>query len=215
MKIDFHCHTHHSPDSIIKPQDLAAKAKWLGIIPAITDHNTIAAHNELKKLEMNFIPGEEIRTIEGDLIGLYLQEAIPKKTPFLEALDKIKEQGGLSYLPHMYDITRHGVATEHLASKVDIIEIFNARCPIQGYNDRAEEFAKKHNAYTGAGSDSHFLFEFGKTYIELTSGFEDIKDNSKALLNSLRSLKIMGKKAPMFVRGTTTVVKFLKKLFLK
>lgn len=210
MKLDFHCHTNYSPDSIIKPRELAAKAKWLGIIPAITDHNTVAAHSELKKLGMQFIPAEEIRTMEGDLIALYIQEVIPKKTPFLEAVDRIKEQGGLAYLPHMYDITRHGVAIEHLARRVDIIESFNARCPLQKYNDDARKFSEKYSLPTGAGSDSHFLFEFGSTCIEAKDF--DYRD-PKALMRALKTVRIIEKKAPMFVRGSTLAVKFLKKIF--
>ncbi len=213
LKIDLHCHTHYSIDSIIKPRELAAKAKKASIVPAISDHNTLAAHKELHALGMRFIPSEEIRTIEGDLIGLYLQEVIPKKTPFLEALDMIKEQGALSYLPHMFDKTRHGVAYHQLANKVDIIEAFNARCPLQKYNDDAIHFAKKHKKLIAAGSDSHFLFEFGRTYFEVSAEFEDIKDNPKALLRALKSVKIHAKKAPLFVRGSTLVVKFAKRFF--
>ncbi len=213
IKLDFHCHTHYSPDSIIKPDELAAKAKKLGIIPAITDHNTIAAHKELKKLVMGFIPGEEIRTVEGDLIALYVREAIPKKTPFLEALDKINEQDGLSYLPHMYDRTRHGVTIDQLTKKVDIIETFNARCPLQRYNDEAKKFAEKHGKLVAAGSDSHFLFEFGRTYFEIDADFEEIEEKPRALVKALKSVKITGKKAPILVRGSTMAVKFFKKVF--
>jgi len=211
MKIDFHVHTHHSPDSIIKPKELLEKAKKLSIIPAITNHNTLAAHSEFKKLQkklnFDFIPGEEIRTREGDLIALYIQEVIPKFTPFLEAVDKIKEQGGISIVPHMYDTTRHVVNDPKLASKADGIEVFNARCPLRSQNERALVFAKKYKKLHSAGSDSHFLFEFGHTYLEVPD-FD--MDNPKDLLHALKKSKIHGKKSPFFVRGTTRIVKFLK-----
>lgn len=212
MKLDLHCHTHHSHDSIIKPKELVAKARKLGIAPAITDHNTIAAHDELRKLAFEFIPSEEIRTDKGDLIGLYMNEAIPKLTPFLEALDTIKEQGGISYLPHMYDITRHGVQIEKLAKRADIVEIFNARCPIFKYNEMALEFARKNKKLVGIGSDSHFLFEFGSNYLEVPDF--DIS-NPKAFLKAFefRELRFVTKKAPIFVRGSTLAVKFAKKFF--
>lgn len=215
MKLDFHCHTNHSQDSIIKPKELAKKAKKLGIVPAVTDHNTISAHHTLQELKMHFIPGEEIRTVEGDLIALYINEVIPKKTPFLEALDKIKEQGALSYLPHMYDTTRHGVAVEKLAKCVDIIEVFNARCPIQKFNDDAHSFAKKHKQLVALGSDSHFLFEFGRTYFEVDTDYESIRDNPKALVKALKKIKMTAKKAPMYVRGTTQLVKYAKQLLFR
>lgn len=212
ISLDFHCHTNHSPDSIIVPRELAAKAKKLGIIPVITDHNSIAVHKELRTLKMQFIPGEEIRTDKGDLIGIYLNEAIPKHTPFLEALDKIKEQGGVSYLPHMYDQTRHGVGIAALAKKVDIIEVFNARCPLQKFNEDARVFAEKYKLLHGIGGDNHFLFEFGRNWMELPD-FD--LENPKELIRALKSkkAKMHARKAPIFVRGSTLVVKFAKKFF--
>ncbi|MFH1520938.1 MAG: PHP domain-containing protein [Candidatus Micrarchaeota archaeon] len=210
MKIDFHIHTNYSVDSRTKPKDLVVKAKKLGIIPTITDHNSIGAHKEMQKLGAKFIPGEEISTDKGDLIGLYINDFIPKKIPFLEAIDKIHEQGGLAYLPHMFDYGRSGAhAPENEAKKVDIIEVFNARCMKKEYNEKAEKFAIKHKKLKAAGSDSHFLFEFGKTYTELPA-FD--LDNPKALLKALKSAKFVTKKAPIYVRGTTTLVHLGKKL---
>lgn len=210
MKIDLHCHTRYSIDSIIKPRDLARKSEKTGVIPAVTDHNTIDAHKELRSLGARFIPGEEIRTDRGDLIGLYLTENIPKKTPFAESIDKIHSQGGIAYLPHMYDKSRKGVIpTTEETKKLDIIEIFNSRCPIQDFNKKAESFASENSILKACGSDSHFLFEFGSTYNEVPDF--DISD-PKAFMRSIRSAKPVTKKAPVFVRGTTTVVALTKKL---
>ena len=123
MKIDFHVHTKHSPDSIIEPKDLVKKSLSLGILPAIADHSSISAHREMKQLTSSFIPAEEIATDRGDLIFLYAQDLIKKGTGFAEALDQIHEQGGLAYLPHMYDKTRFSV-TE--AGIQDVEEYKNA-----------------------------------------------------------------------------------------
>lgn len=211
VKIDFHLHTHFSLDSRTQPKHLVAKAKKFGIIPAITDHNTIEAHKEMRLLGAEFIPGEEISTDKGDLIGLYLNELIPKRTPFLEAIDKIHGQDGIAYLPHMYDYGRSGAyAPEDEAKKVDIIEVFNARCLDPDFNVKAENFSLKHNKLKAAGSDSHFLFEFGKTYTELPD-FD--LSNPKELLKALKDARLVTKKAPIYVRGTTTMVYMSKKLF--
>ncbi|MBI5227353.1 PHP domain-containing protein [Candidatus Micrarchaeota archaeon] len=220
MRFDFHVHTKFSPDSIINPKDLIAKSKHLRIIPAITDHNTMDSHKQIRSLvksnlkfrDFQFIPGEEIRTDHGDLIGLYLTETIPKKTPFMEALDRIRGQGGIAYIPHMFDYGRNGVhATEEEASKVDVVEIFNARCLHNSYNDLALDFAKKHNKLQGAATDSHFLMEFGHTYTELPDFDLDAED-PKLLLRALKKAKFVTRKAPFFVRGTTTVVSVFKKI---
>jgi predicted metal-dependent phosphoesterase TrpH len=211
MKIDLHCHTKYSIDSIIKPKDLMKKSEKTGVMPAITDHNTIDAHKELRSLGAKFIPGEEIRTDRGDLIGLYLNENIPRMTPFEEAIDKIHAQGGITYLPHMYDKSRKGVIpTKEETKKLDIIEIFNSRCPIEDFNKKAEAFAAQNSLLHACGSDSHFLFEFGSTYNEVPD-FD--LSSPKEFLKAIKSVKFTTKKAPIFVRGTTTAVALTKKLF--
>jgi len=210
MKIDFHVHTNFSADSTIKVKDLAKKSKELGIIPAITDHSTIAANIEFRKTNVKFIPGEEIRTDCGDLIALYLTEGIEPHIHFPDAIDKIKEQGAISILPHMYDNTRHGCGDKY-AELVDVIEIFNARCLNSSFNERAANIAKRLGKPCVAGSDSHFLFEFGKTYTEVRDfDIQNPKELMKALKNSKK--KIIGNKAPFFVRGPTAVYKAARKL---
>ncbi len=209
LKFDLHVHTNHSPDSTISPKDLIQKSKKFGIAPAITDHNSISAHKEFEN--QSFIPGEEILTFERyDLIGLYLTELIPVKTPFLEALDLIKSQGAISYLPHMFDTTRKGCADEKLAKKVDAIEIFNGRA-FGGCNKKAEQFAEKNKKLKGVGSDTHFLFEFGKTYLELPGDFSDYFDNPKKFLKDLPKANYATKNSPIYVRGTTKLFSILRK----
>jgi predicted metal-dependent phosphoesterase TrpH len=210
MKLDFHVHTNYSIDSIIKPRELALKSKQTGIIFANTDHNTIEAHAVFRKLNIPFIPGEEIRTDRGDLIGLYLNELIPKKTPFEESIDLIHQQGGLAYLPHMYDLTRKGVIpTKEEARKLDVIETFNARCLSPKYNDQAEVFAQEGKITKAIGSDTHFLFEFGQNYNEIPD-FDP--DNPRELLKALEKATFKKNPAPFYVRGTTTVVAVSKKI---
>ena len=210
MRLDFHVHTKYSIDSIIKPEELFKKSQKLGIIPAITDHNNMECHKHLRSLNARFIPGEEIRTDKGDLIGLYLNEVIPKNTPFFDALEKIHEQGGIAYLPHMYDKTRKGVIpTKEEVAKLDIIEVFNARCPFESYNTKAEAFATENKLVKAIGSDSHFLMEFGYNCNEVPD-FD--LDEPKALLKALKGAKFTKRKAIMLVRATTTFVALGKKL---
>ncbi|MBN2478009.1 PHP domain-containing protein [Candidatus Micrarchaeota archaeon] len=193
MKVDFHVHSWASFDSVVSPEHLTRKSKVLGIIPAITDHNTMDGFKYFKG-EIDFIPGIEIKTDKGDLIALYLQDLIPKNTSLEETLDRIREQDAVSYLPHMYDITRAGAGE---VSDVDIIETFNARCP-DYFNKKADEFASKHNLIKGAGSDCHFISEFGSTFVEMPDF--DI-ENPKEMLNSLKKGRIYGNRSPVYLRG--------------
>jgi predicted metal-dependent phosphoesterase TrpH len=198
---------------MVEPADLARKAKRLGIIPAITDHNRLSAERfRLSVPGFQYIRGEEIETDKGDLIGLYLSEEIPNKTGYYETLDRIREQGGLAYLPHMFDITRKGIADLEFAKKVDIIEVYNARSVVQGFNKKAQEFAQSHGMLGAAGSDCHFLFEFGSTYTELPD-FD--LENPKELMRALTNAKSVGSPAPLITKPVTTLVKVWKRVFKK
>ncbi len=211
MKIDFHIHTKGSIDSGISPEALLKKSKEFGIIPAVTDHNSISSFKDFRNLKAKFIPGEEIKTDIGDLIGLYLQELIPKNTPFLEALDKIKEQGGITYLPHGFDPLRYNIGNKYpeLAKKVQIIEVFNPHCVNGNSNLDAYAFAKKNEKLMAAGSDSHFLFEFGKTYTELPEF--DLEDPN-SLLKALKKATFVTKGIPLYIRGFTAIYSKGKRL---
>ena len=213
MRIDFHVHTRHSMDSLIRPTDLAKKSARLGIIPALADHNSIKSHADMHVLGAPCINGEEIFTDKGDLVGLFMNELIPKGTPFLEAIDRIHEQGGLAYLPHMFDHGRSGKhVSEKEAPKADIIEVFNARCLNRGFNGKAADFATQHSLQKGVGTDSHFLFEFGTTYAELPDF--DI-DSPSAMLKSLKSknVRFTTKQTRLYARGTTTVISAARRLW--
>ena len=210
MMVDLHVHTKYSIDSIIEPKALVARSRKSGVIPAVTDHNNTDAHAVLRSLGADFIPGEEVRTDRGDLIGLYINEPIPRMTPFMEAVDMIRGQGGLAYLPHMYDRSRRGVVpSREEAGKLDIIEVFNARCPLESFNAHAESFAEECAKLKAVGSDSHFLFEFGHNLSRVPDF--DLQD-PKGLLKALRQAEFVKKKATMLVRGTTTFVAVGKKL---
>jgi predicted metal-dependent phosphoesterase TrpH len=205
MLIDFHVHTIYSKDSLTRLEDIVRKSRESGIIPAITDHNTTRANERMRKITKDFIPGEEILTKQGDLIGLYIEEEVPKGIDGEEAIDRIKEQGGIAYLPHMFDKTRKGAPG--LGKRVDVIEVLNGRA-FENYNRMAYEFAEKNNKLKAAGSDAHFLFEFGSVYTEVE---EFDLQNPKELLKALRKAKVYGKGNPFF-RPATSFVKALKKI---
>ncbi len=95
MRLDLHLHTCYSRDSLNGPREIIAKSRKLGITPAITDHESTAAHAVFRGMGFDFIPGFEVKTDAGDLIGLYAGEAPKKNVRFMEAVDSIKEQGGL------------------------------------------------------------------------------------------------------------------------
>ena len=164
--VDLHMHTTWSHDCSIEVDDLIehAEAEGLGAI-AVTDHNALGGALEAVERaggrNLVVIPGEEVKTDgQGEVIGLFLTEEIPRGLPFAETVEAIRTQGGLVYLPHPFDrlhaIPDPATLHRHLA-EIDVFEVYNARLLFEAYNVEAERFAKKYNLTAGAGSDAHVL----------------------------------------------------------
>jgi hypothetical protein len=163
---DLHMHTSWSHDCSVEVDELLdyAEEQGLGAI-AVTDHNAfggaLEAAEKARGRNLLVIPGEEIKTDgQGEVIGLFLHEEIPRGQSFADTLAAIRAQGGLVYLPHPFD-RRHAIpdpATlhRHLA-EIDVFEVYNARLLFEVYNDEALRFARKYNLTMGAGSDAHVL----------------------------------------------------------
>lgn len=190
MNIDMHVHTIYSYDSIIKIDELISICKSKNIVPAITDHNSIKAITELKKKNFKFIPGEEILTDKGDLIGLFIQEEIKKGTEFFEVIDLIKAQGGITYLPHPFDIFRKGVHCKKCLISVDVIEVINAKSNFI-FDYMANVNAKRLNKLRGAGSDAHVPYDIGNAYVKV-EGDDELEP--KIFLKMLKNSKIIIKR---------------------
>ena len=163
---DLHMHTSWSHDCTVDPADLVMHAEAIGLgAIAVTDHNAIGGALETAQLaadhELVVIPGEEIKTDgQGEVIGLFLRQEIPRGMSFEETVAAIREQDGVVYLPHPFD-RMHSIADpatlqRHLAD-IDIFEVYNARLLFEAYNDEALRFARKYNLTMGAGSDAHVL----------------------------------------------------------
>lgn len=208
MKLDCHLHTKYSPDSLTSLEDFRRECIKKKILPIITDHNTIDGALRYKQLYKDVIIGEEIKTNRGDLIGIFLNETIPKDIDLLEALDKIKQQGAISYVPHPFDEMRRS-AVKKIDFKADIIEVFNSRVIKQQYNRMAEDFANENNWTKAVGSDAHLPSEIGTSYIEI----EEF-NSEKEFLKNLKKAKLTKQPSPIYVHAVTKIVKPLKKYVL-
>ena len=104
------------------------------------------------------IPGEEVKTDrDGEVIGLFLHEEIPRGMSFADTVAAIREQEGVVYVPHPFDrmhaIPSPATLHRHL-SEIDVLEVYNARLLFDAYNDEALRFARKYGLLAGAGSDA-------------------------------------------------------------
>jgi predicted metal-dependent phosphoesterase TrpH len=167
---DLHLHTNWSHDCSIDVDELLehAEAQGLGAI-AVTDHNVfggaLEAVERARGRRLVVIPGEEVKTADqGEVIGLFLREEIPRGMSFGETIAAIRAQGGLVYVPHPFDRLHAIPAPEtlhrHLA-EIDVLEVYNARLLFEAYNEEALRFARKYNLTPGAGSDAHVLAGVG------------------------------------------------------
>ena len=158
-----------SGDSTTTPEELgeAVRSARLDAV-CITDHNTIAGAVSLAasgELGCTVIIGEEVRTVAGDLIGLFLHERVPAGLRTVEAASLIREQGGLVYVPHPGDGARHSlnsaVAAELAdAGLLDVVEVLNAKCP-------APYEGPTHGAARAGASDAHVPAAVGAAWTEV------------------------------------------------
>ena len=188
---DLHCHSSASFDSLSPPGSLVRKAAQVGITHlAITDHERLdgafRARDEAPA-DVTIIVGEEIRTTAGDMIGLFLERAVPPGLSPLETAAAIHEQGGLAGLPHPFDRFRSSGARlaaaadlAELAQAVDYIEVHNARA-LGGANPMAARFAADRMIPGVASSDSHNMLELGVAYTILPGPVESAADLRAAL----------------------------------
>ena len=174
MRFDLHIHSQYSYDSVLKPEKILKIAKKRNLDGlAVTDHNTI--QGGIKTFSLNKDPdfeviiGSEIKTEYGDIIGIFLNEEIRSKS-FEIVIEEIKDQGGFTILAHPY---RQLENPEIIASKVDLIEIFNARSR-KKWNENAYKLSKLVKKPVTAGSDSHTHFEIAKGTITSENGFNGI-----------------------------------------
>ncbi len=171
MWADFHIHTYWSKDSMSRPRDILKTSLKKGIkIIAITDHNEIggaletAREARLSDTDLTVIVGEEVKTSRGDIIGLFLTEKIKKDLSPEETIDLIKEQGGITIIPHPFDRKGRGALgdyTRKIYHRIDFIEVENGRTPSWN-NKKAKIFADKFGLPGIGGSDAHWFREVGK-----------------------------------------------------
>jgi predicted metal-dependent phosphoesterase TrpH len=213
LKADFHIHTRYSMDCEMELEDIIERCQKMEIdCIAITDHGTVEGGLKMQEIApFKIIVGEEVLTDFGEIMGMFLKETIPSNISVDEAILRIKEQGGLVCLPHPFDplrgLTMEPDEVDKLAPRVDIVEVFNARSPINSTADKALDYALRHNIPATVGSDSHTLGEIGRTFVEI-----DDFETPDQLLEVLKNGKISQHKASIFVHFFSTITKIKRKI---
>ena len=174
-------HTVGSSDAHTQLDELVPNIRRNGLDGlAITDHNVLAQEIPPGAI---MIPGIEISSRDGHIIGLGLSKPISRNLPADETIRLIKDQGGVSIVPHPYDLFRSAVTPESLTEMPDAIEVVNSASIFRSITwKRAKAFAiKKHLPQTG-GSDSHIPQTVGKAFTIIESESETVA----SILNAIR-----------------------------
>ncbi|HEY3827890.1 MAG TPA: PHP-associated domain-containing protein [Solirubrobacteraceae bacterium] len=193
IDVDMHMHTDHSHDCATPVEVLLATAREQGLgAIVVTDHNEVsgalAAREQAEEWSphppVKVVVGEEVKTAsQGEVIGLFLEERIPRGLSLAETIAEIKRQGGLVYVPHPFDRMHAVPDYEHLLpvlDEVDAIEVFNPRVAIGAFNEEAARFAAKYRIVAGAGSDAHVAQGLGSVRVRMRD-FEGPQEFLQAL----------------------------------
>jgi predicted metal-dependent phosphoesterase TrpH len=170
-----HTHSEYSPDSRTPLAVQAAALVAAGIdVVCATDHNTIEGAVRLRDLataKLRVIVGEEVSSRDGEIIGLFLERAIPRDLSAEDTIARVHEQGGIVSVPHPFSRNRlyhiKGAALERVWRSIDCVEVFNAREAFMADNRRADAFAKERGIPGAVGSDAHRSSELGHAWIEV------------------------------------------------
>jgi predicted metal-dependent phosphoesterase TrpH len=200
VHVDLHMHTDHSPDCATPVDTLLTTAERVGLgAIAITDHNEISGALAARERAVatgspvRVIVAEEVKTADqGEVIGLFIDEKIPRGMTLQDTIAEIRRQGGLVYVPHPFDRMHAVPDYEHLldvVEEIDAMEVFNPRVAFSAFNEEAARFAAKYRIVAGAGSDSHVAQGLGSVKIRMRDF-----DGPEEFLESLRDADIVRKK---------------------
>ena len=224
IKLDLHLHTIYSGDSLIKPRELVKFAIKKGLNGfAITDHGSLKAYKILKKegisQDLLLIPGMEIETHIGEVMGLFIEEEIkPKNDNFFTIVNNIKDNNGLVVIPHPFDFLRSNhlklnLINDTLIKKyIDGIEIVNSRIILKSCVRKARKFNEKYQLFETGGSDAHTPKEIGNGYTLLQEAADISRESIYECLVSKKS-KSCGHLSSPFVHAKTVFNKFQKGLY--
>jgi hypothetical protein len=198
-KIDLHVHSLYSPDSTITPKQLVAYAKKRGLDGvAVTDHDNLESGLKISR-EVDFLvlPGIEVSSRDGHIIGLNINAICPKGLSADETVDRIHAAGGIAVACHPSAFLKESLR-QHVNARFDAVEAINSSSiPFRYSVKRNEELASRLDLARVAGSDAHYGPEIGCAFTVI-----DADPSPHEIVNAIKSgsCQAVGKGIPFTVR---------------
>lgn len=204
-------HTQYSYDGLITPKELIYYAKKRGLDGvAITDHDTVEGALKIaEEADFLIIPGIEISSLNGHVVGLNVCETIQRRLSVEETVDKIHDAGGIAIACHPTTLFKN-VLKRNMKAKFDAVEVINASAfPFKHMVKRNKEFAQNLGVAHVAGSDAHYGPEIGYAYT-IVDAEPEITSIIEALTKGF--CKPFGEPIPLSLRFKRIILR-LKKSF--
>ncbi|MGQ9910332.1 MAG: PHP domain-containing protein [Candidatus Flexifilum sp.] len=215
-RVELHAHSEWSKDSIMRVETILRLCDERKIDRiAITDHNTADGALRLAQAAPDrVIVGEEIMTTRGELLGYFMRETVPPGLSPEQTIARLRDQGAVISVSHPFDRLRKGAWQVDdllpILPLIDAIEVFNARCIFREDNRRAQAFAELHHLVGTVGSDAHSSAEYGRSVLRMTPFA-----NAGQFLVALKTAVPENRYSSVFIHGTSTTAKWLKRAGLK
>ena len=209
VKADLHVHTVFSADSVITPKELVFYARKSGLTAvAVTDHNQVEGARKIaKETDFLIIPGTEVSSMHGHIVGLNVQEAIPRGLTAEETVDRIHQAGGIAIACHPFVLFKGSIG-KHVTGKFDAVEVINASAfPFRSSVKKASQLAEHFKLPRVAGTDAHYGPVIGRAYT-LINAEPNVEDIVKAISNG--RCEAQGR-AISFLMRIENLGRFLKK----
>ncbi len=233
ISVDLHLHTCHSFDCATPLDEVVHASQRSGLdCVAVTDHNTIEGALRLREsTDLRIIVGQEVGTSDGELIGLFLSEPVPRGLTAIETIARIKEQGGLVCIPHPLGRRRfhanskvgsiengqvtlsravrraNRLLTDDVLTRVDMLETINSRTPFKGTWRAISRLADLYGLPVTAGSDSHTAREIGRARVVMP----DFTD-AASFLAAIRDARPSGETSSLFIHFASMYARLSRRL---
>lgn len=206
IKLDLHVHSERSPDGVMTIEEIVSLAKARGLDGvAVCDHD-LALTDPPEFGGFLLIPGIEVSTQLGHLLGLFVTGPVDTRD-FFEAAELIHRQGGLAVLAHPFEHSRDGSRLAPAVPYLDGIEVQNSRADrkLHDANRLARSFAQVCRLPSFGGSDAHCPQEVGNSFTAVEADALTLEAAKAALLSG--SALAQGKRSPAWYAARSQLTK--------